>query len=193
MSLIPEIVPEPALDLHESFLSKKSPFCFFSIQPNGKRGVHCPFGGCKLIQNNKGRLCCPQEHGFSMDAAMLDFMLAHKYFKLEPDLESLKLAFPLCKTCMRFSMGVSTNISYSTYGNVYFSCECKYNDRLLISISAEKLTQGTCPESLKKIAANNFEVARFKTPPAAGQASRNAANQPTIKDNTAVVATLEDF
>jgi hypothetical protein len=186
-----ELVPEPQLDIAESFLPKKSPFNFFSIAANGKRSVHCPFAGCKLAANNKGRLACPHEHGFSMDASMLDFMLAHKYFKLQPDLESLKLAFPLCNKCMRVTMGVSTNINYSTYGNVYFSCECKYNDRLLVSIGAEKLSQSTCPEAIRKIAANNFEVERFKTPSLVGNLARNSV--PTIKDNSQVVASLEDF
>ena len=189
--MLTDVVPEPALDIVESFLPKKSTHCMFSLA-NGKRSVHCPFAGCKLILNNKGRLICPQEHGFSMDATMLDFMLAHKYFAQEPSLEALKLAFPLCKLCQRFSMGVSTNQAYSTYGNVYFTCECKYNDRMLITIGAEKLAQPTCLESIKKIAANNFVVSRFCVNNNNGsQAQGKAAN--TIKDNSTVVATLEDF
>lgn len=190
--MITDIVPEPALDLVESFLPKKSTHCMFSLS-NGKRTVHCPFAGCKLILNNKGRLICPQEHGFSMDAAMLDFMLAHKYFQQEPTLESLKLAFPLCKLCQRFSMGVSTNQSYSTYGNVYFTCECKYNDRMLITIGADKLAQATCLESIKKIAANNFVVERFCVNNATSGNGQSQSKASSIKDNSVVVATLEDF
>ncbi len=188
--MLTDIVPEPVLDLVESFLPKKSPYCMFSLT-NGKRSVHCPFAGCKLILNNKGRLVCPQEHGFSMDATMLDFMLAHKYFVQEPNLEALKLAFPLCKKCQRFSMGVSTNQSYSTYGNVYFTCECKYNDRMLISIGVDKLSQPTCLEAIKKIAANNFVVDRFLV---SDQKSSNmTSSNNSIKDNSSVVAALEDF
>jgi hypothetical protein len=187
------IEPQPQLDIVETFSAKISAHHFFELH-NGKRSIHCPFKGCKLVANNKGRLVCPHEHGFSMDAQMLDFMISHNYFREQPTLEDLYLAFPLCKQCQRVSMGVSTNINYSTYGNVYFSCECKYNDKLLVSIGAEKLEQSTCPESVRKIAKNNFVVERFKTPPqSSGGNSQRGASQAPIKDNSEVVAQLKDF
>ncbi len=153
--------PEPTLDVEVTYIGKKSPFKFFSLN-NNKRQVNCPFCGIKMIINGKGRLLCPNEHPFTMDTSMLDFMIVHKYFKPSP-IEDLELAFPLCKKCNKVSMGVSSNQSYSTYGNVYFACECKYADRLILSISMDKIKAPSCPEILKKICDNNFELSRFVT------------------------------